>query len=399
MPSSDTVLTGLTAIANDWRWLATTWHVLLAAMLAMLVVGWRPSIRLLGQFVVGPLLSVSLVAWLSGNPFNGAVFAIVVAVLLTTAVRQPQTAVRLAPSAWVVPGVVLVVFGWTYPHFVTADSWTTYLYASPFGILPCPTLSVVIGITLLFPGLGSRSWTTTLAVAGLLYGVIGVLRLGVVLDWGLLLASATLAATMARDVTGWRSVRADRIERSRPLPGDDLIREPLGTLTHAITIGRTPHHVWPWLIQMGAGSRGGWYSYDFVDNGRHSSAKRLVPELQRIAIGTVFPALPSVTEGFIVLAFEPYRSLILGWPNAGGEPLVTWAFVLEERADDSTRLIVRARGARGYRFLGFPSWVSKPLVWLVHFVMQRKQLLGIAARVESASATRGGDRAPLRQTA
>jgi hypothetical protein len=400
VPSPDTVLTGLTAIANDWRWLAITWHVLLAALLAMLLAGWRPSIRLLGLLLVGPLLSVSLVAWLSENPFNSAVFAIVVAALLATAVRVPNTPVRLAAPAWVVPGVVFVMFGWTYPHFVSTDSWTTYVYASPFGILPCPTLSVVIGITLLFADLHSRSWTTSLAVSGLLYGAIGVFGLGVALDWGLLLASATLAAAIAAgDVTRWRSGRANRVERSRPLPGDGLIRKPLGTLTHAITIGGAPQDVWPWLIQMGAGSRAGWYSYDFLDNGRRSSATDLVPELQSIAIGTVFPALPRVTEGFIVLAFEPYRSLILGWPNPGGEPLVTWAFVLEGRGDDSTRLIVRARGAQGYRFHGLPSWISKPLARLVHFLMQRKQLLGIARRVESRSAARGSERASLRHTA
>jgi len=129
----------------------------------------------------------------------------------------------------------------------------------------------------------------------------------------------------------------------------------------------------------------GWYSYDAMDNGRQPSATRLVPALQNITIGTVFPALPGATEGFVVLAFEPYRSLILGWPSPDGPPLVTWAFVLEAGAGHSTRLIVRARGGRGYRFHGLPSWVSLPIVRLVHFVMQRKPLLGITRRAESSS--------------
>jgi hypothetical protein len=137
------------------------WHALLAVFLVTVLAGWRLSTRVLGYLLVAPLLSVSLVAWLSGNPFNGAVFAIVVAVLLTTAARLPKTVVRLASSAWVVPGIALVVLGATYPHFVRTHSWTTYIYASPFGILPCPTLSVVIGITLLFPDLRSKSWTAT----------------------------------------------------------------------------------------------------------------------------------------------------------------------------------------------------------------------------------------------
>jgi hypothetical protein len=351
-----------------------------------LAAGWRPSSRLISHLLVAPLLSVSLVAWLSGNPFNGTAFGVLAATLLRAAQRFSKVSVQLDSPGWVAPGVALIIFGWTYPHFLTTDSWTTYLYASPFGLLPCPTLSAVIGITLLFRDCRSSLWSTALVVAGLLYGAMGVFRLGVALDWGLLAAAAILAATLAREYAAWRSVGADDFERMRPLPGDELIPEPLETLTHGITIGRAPQAVWPWLIQMGAGSRAGWYSYDILDNGRHPSAMRLVPELQNITIGTVFPALPGVTDGFMVLAFDPGRSLVLGWPDRNGTPLVTWAFVLADRGRHATRLIVRARGGQAYRFHGLPSWLSKPIIRLVHFVMQRKQLQGIARRVESSNA-------------
>lgn len=183
-----------------------------------------------------------------------------------------------------------------------------------------------------------------------------------------------------------RSVRASGIEGTRPLPGDALIREPADTLTHAITIGCGPSAIWPWLIQMGAG-RAGWYSYDALDNARRPSANRLVPELQDISIGRVFPALPGATDGFVVLAFGTGRWLLLGFPDVDGTPRVTWAFLLDEQADHSTRLIVRVRAARGYRFHGLPSWASTPAIRLVHFVMQRKQLLGIAQRAEASSVT------------
>lgn len=228
MPSAVTILTGLAAIANDWRWLAISWHALLAAFLITVLAGWRPSIRVLTYLLVAPLLSVSLVAFLSGNPFNGIAFAILAAVLVASPVRLPTRAVRFTSSAWVVFGVVFVAFGWTYPHFVSTESWTTYLYASPFGILPCPTLAVVIGVTLLFRSLGSRTWTTVLTAAGLLYGALGVFRLGVALDWGLLLASGTLASTMTRGLTRRRTARADRMERRRSLPGDGFSEGPSG---------------------------------------------------------------------------------------------------------------------------------------------------------------------------
>jgi hypothetical protein len=181
----------------------------------------------------------------------------------------------------------------------------------------------------------------------------------------------------------WRSVRAEETERHRRLPGDEFIPSPLAEVTHAVTIRSDRQAVWPWLIQMGAGNRAGWYSYDFLDNGGHPSARQVIPELQRIGIGTIFPALPGATGAFTVLAFEPERSLILGWWG-DCKPIVTWAFVLDSRADGTTRLIVRARGAHGYRFHRLPSWLSKPIGRLVHFVMERKQLLEIARRVESS---------------
>lgn len=86
-----------------------------------------------------------------------------------------------------------------------------------------------------------------------------------------------------------RSVRASRQERTRRLPGDELIPKPIASLTHATTILRPPTDVWPWLAQMGAGTRAGWYSYDFIDNGCHASADCIMPSLQALSVGVLFP--------------------------------------------------------------------------------------------------------------
>ena len=181
----------------------------------------------------------------------------------------------------------------------------------------------------------------------------------------------------------WRSVRATREERTRVLPGDDRIPDAIDSLTHAVTIQRPPRDVWPWLLQLGAGSRAGWYSYDWIDNGRQPSAERIVPELQHPAIGTIFPALPGATDGFTLLALEPERVLMLGWLGPRGSPEVTWTFVLRQVAPDVTRLVVRVRGGPGYRFRGLPLLLTRAVVRVVHFIMQRKQLLGIARRAET----------------
>ncbi len=181
----------------------------------------------------------------------------------------------------------------------------------------------------------------------------------------------------------FRPVCATLAERTRRLPGDALIAEPARQFTHAVTIHRPPRDVWPWLVQMGAGTRAGWYSYDRVDNGGHPSATRVLPYLQQVRVGTLFPALPGRTDGFHVLQLHGGFCLVLGWRDPDGEPLVTWAFVLEKAANGTTRLVTRSRAGRRYAPFGLPRAIGYPFVRAAHFLMQRKQLLGIAARVEA----------------
>jgi hypothetical protein len=179
-----------------------------------------------------------------------------------------------------------------------------------------------------------------------------------------------------------RSWDATREERVRPLPGDELIPAPMGVLTHAITIRRPPSDVWPWLVQMGAG-RAGWYSYDFIDNGRQPSLDHIAPELQQIEAGTIMPALPGMTEGFTVLRIESERALIIGWLSPTGAPVTTWAFVLDEPEPAVTRLLVRNRASSAYRApFGLPSLAIQTLVPWGHAIMERKQLRGIKQRAE-----------------
>ena len=211
MPSPDTILDGLTATANDWRLLAFGWHAALTALLASLALGARPTNRLTGALLTMPLMSVSALAWVSGNLFNAAAFALLSIILATTAYRLSPDPVRAGPSPAVGSGVLLVIYGWVYPHFLRTDSWIEYAYAAPVGLLPCPTLAVVTGFTLILGLLGSSRWSAVLAAAGLLYGAVGVFALGVTLDYGLL-AGATIVA--------WLNVSAFRIGRPMRVPAN-----------------------------------------------------------------------------------------------------------------------------------------------------------------------------------
>jgi hypothetical protein len=177
-------------------------------------------------------------------------------------------------------------------------------------------------------------------------------------------------------------VQATAAECAQTLAGDELIPSPVGVVNNAVTIHRLPHDVWPWLAQMGAG-RAGWYSYDFIDNGGHRSAERILPEFQHVTVGSVFPAVPGARDVFVVAHCEPERSLVLSWRLPNGRYQTTWAFVLEQAQPNQTRLIVRGRVASGYRPYNLPQWVALLIGRPAHFVMQRKQLLGIRRRTEA----------------
>ena len=185
--------------------------------------------------------------------------------------------------------------------------------------------------------------------------------------------------------------RATRNEREEVLPGDELIPEVQNCSTHAITIHARVEEVWPWLIQMGC-NRGGYYSYDWLDNGDTPSASTIVREFQWTRVGDILPSRPGSTYGFEVLRLEPPRVMLLGaYLRAGdianlpwNEPppsayiRSTWGFVLRD-TPEGTRLIVRTRG------IVHPWWfrlLTNMFFVPAHVVMQRKQLLSLRDRVE-----------------
>jgi hypothetical protein len=225
MPSADAILGGLTTIANEWRALAIAWHALFAVLLVALLAGWRPSDRHLGYMLTAPVFSVSGLALVSGNPFNGMVFLVLGGAFLFAAQRLSGQPVNIASWPLLLMGAPLIAFGWLYPHFVDVAHWTRYAFSAPLGLVPCPTLAALVGFTLVARLFESRLWTGALLAAAVLYGTIGVFVLGVPLDYGLLAGSVILIGHARHDHRGqsggsgdWRggrTVTADVLRLNR----------------------------------------------------------------------------------------------------------------------------------------------------------------------------------------
>jgi hypothetical protein len=195
------------------------------------------------------------------------------------------------------------------------------------------------------------------------------------------LLGGSLAALYVWKVRPWMFTwGTEGDEASKPLPGDEQVQEPMLEATRAVRVDAPPGAVWPWLVQMGL-DRGGFYSYDRLDNEGRPSATTIVPELQALQAGDEI--LLERKTAVRVSHLDPQRAMVWALQDAevelGLRVNLSMAYVLERLEGDSTRLISRVR-------VHIEGALALPYVYLfdewVNFLMQRKQLLGIKTRAE-----------------
>ncbi len=181
-------------------------------------------------------------------------------------------------------------------------------------------------------------------------------------------------------------------EVERPFPGADVLPEGERSATMATTIAAPPARVWPWLVQMGT-DRGGWYSWDRLDNWGRASVERIHPEWQQISLGDRLRGTPDGSQSWEVIGLEAERFLNLrmsldlrgrGFDPDGPPPSAysdsTWGFLLEPRPVDHTRLIVSGYWAMRPRWL--QPIMSFAFLEPSHWVMQTRQFTNLKRRVE-----------------
>ena len=178
-------------------------------------------------------------------------------------------------------------------------------------------------------------------------------------------------------------------------PGDEFIARPMVSSTHAVTIQAPVSKVWPWLVQIGQG-RGGFYSYEFVENAmglKIENAERILPQWQGLQVGDVVPLAPDGSVDLPVVILEPEKSLVLRGdtriPGKGAPPVppgqflaATWGLYLVDQGHEATRLVERFR--LEYTPTAANGFIYKLFLDAGAFVMGRKMLLGIKHRAEGS---------------
>ena len=191
---------------------------------------------------------------------------------------------------------------------------------------------------------------------------------------------AVYAVFLRSKIMAWG---ASKEEAAMPLIGDDLA--PNISSTRAITIHAPVSEVWKWIIQLGA-DRGGFFSYSFLEKalGYEMREGGPVPEFQEMQVGRIVPGSIDESKSLIkydfrVVAVEPGKAFVL--ENWG-------AFVLKEIHPKQTRLIVRTHAGQ---LSDLKSKIDDLFFMSLHYIMERRMLMGIKARVEGTRLSAASD--------
>ena len=161
------------------------------------------------------------------------------------------------------------------------------------------------------------------------------------------------------------------------LPGDDLVPDPPRVTNRAVSINTSREAIFPWLAQMGA-DKSGLYSYTWLENlvgCQMSKVEEIRPEWQNPKPGDLVKmcAKDPAPPPYEIASVDKQNSLVLCHrdPERVDD---SWAFVIQEQPDGSSRLISRTRTTMTGGF-----WeILRP----ISFMMERKMLLTIKRLAE-----------------
>jgi hypothetical protein len=100
MIKSEEIIAGLQAIVNNNVLIATLWYIAIYGLIISLLFNRNPSNKLMAILFCLPIVSVSVLAWFSGNPFNGSLFAVLAILIIIFGLKASSQPVTLFDITW-----------------------------------------------------------------------------------------------------------------------------------------------------------------------------------------------------------------------------------------------------------------------------------------------------------
>lgn len=98
-------------------------------------------------------------------------------------------------------GIIGIVFGFWYLHWVDSPVWLNALLYSPLGAVNCPTMAAICGFLCLTKKPRSIILEITVALITLYFGFFGIFRLGAYVDVVLIICALFLIVRLSSSLT------------------------------------------------------------------------------------------------------------------------------------------------------------------------------------------------------
>lgn len=177
----------LTKISNNNIYLNFCMHILVFGAIASLFFVSNGIVKkyLTNGTIFILCISVVINAVIGGNPFHIATFAILTVVVLVALIKDKKQIELPQKKMIIIISFVFILMGLWYPEFVDVNRIQSF-FASPLGIVPCPTMITILGImNFCYPKVNKAQFTVAI-ILGVIFGFIGTFKFGVYFDMWLI---------------------------------------------------------------------------------------------------------------------------------------------------------------------------------------------------------------------
>jgi hypothetical protein len=135
-------------------------------------------------------------------------------------------------------------------------------------------------------------------------------------------------------------------DKSKSLPGDDMIKNPSMSIDSAFELSASPAEVYPWFVQLGK-QRAGWYFTRVTEKFFFPSARGIRHIDQKWQDLKVGDRIPDYGKDGYFDCFYLEKNKAIGYTSTRGKVTMTWVLTFW-KSETGTRAIIRLR-AEGFK--------------------------------------------------
>jgi hypothetical protein len=202
MRTSEEITSMLENISKDVKSYSAFVHLLFLVVAALGLLIEKIRNHLFSLFIAFLSLSATIISVIYLIVPNIIIFAMFLALIIHAYLtKQLNFDLKNIAPVNLFFGMIGLVFGFWYLHWVESPVWLNALFYSPLGAVNCPTMVVICGFLCLSQKPRSVLLEVAVAVITLYFGFFGIFRLGAYVDVALIICALFLIVRLGSYLT------------------------------------------------------------------------------------------------------------------------------------------------------------------------------------------------------